>query len=168
MRRLNLRKRFPLVIAPFNVFLHLYDRKDVEGFLWMVRSHLRRRGVFVFDFSIPRAQNLDANPDRRYGAPRFRYPGKDALVRYGERFEYDGFRQILLVNMEFAPEDGAAGWTVPLAHRQYFPQEIEALLHYNGFSGLRWYPDFTDGPFGPDTDFVAVSCRATGGRRERQ
>lgn len=158
MRTIRLRDRFPLVIAPFNVILHLYDRGDVERFLARVRSHLAPKGRFVFDFSLPRSENLGADPARRYGAPRFRHPGAASLVRYGERFDYDPIRQVLLVNMEFAPEDGSPPWTVPLAQRQFFPREIEAFLHYNGFSDLEWSADFGQGPPGTDTDFVVVSC----------
>lgn len=160
MRSVQVGRRFRLVIAPFNAILHLYTRHDIERFLQNVRRHLTRGGRFVFDFSLPRSENLGADPTRRYGVPRFRYPGIAPLVRYGERFEYDPFRQVLLVNMEFEPEDGSTPWTVALAHRQFFPQEMEALLHYNGFSDLRWYPDFTDGPVHADTDFIAVSVRA--------
>jgi SAM-dependent methyltransferase len=160
MRRVRIGRRFPLIVAPFNAILHLYERSDVEQFLQRVRSHLGQKGRFVFDFSLPRADNLGADPNRRYGAPRFRHPGSKSLVRYGERFHYDQFRQVLLISMEFSPEDGSAPWTVPLAHRQFFPREIEALLHYNGFSDLRWFADFTDQPPGPDTDFVVVNCGA--------
>lgn len=165
MRTVKIRRRFPLIIAPFNAVLHLYQRSDVEKFLARVRSHLSPGGRFVFDFSMPRSENLGADPNRRYGAPRFRHPRSATLVRYGERFEYDPFRQVLLVNMEFSPEGGMAPWTVPLAQRQYFPQEMEALLHYNGFSDLRWYGDFTDTPPGGESDFVVVSSRVARPRR---
>ena len=73
-------------------------------------------------------------------------------------------RQVLLVQMEFSPEDKTPPWTVPLAQRQFFPREMEALLHYNGFSDLRWYGDFTEASPGTETDFVVVSCRAARGR----
>ena len=51
-----------------------------------------------------------------------------------EYFDYDPARQVLFVSMEFEPV-GKPGetWVTPLAHRQFFPQEWEALLHYNGF-----------------------------------
>jgi hypothetical protein len=55
------------------------------------------------------------------------------MVRYAERFDYDAARQILFVTMEFSPINGDEPWIVPLAHRQFFPQEIEAHLHYLGF-----------------------------------
>ena len=38
----------------------------------------------------------------------------------------------------------------PLAHRQFFPQEWEALLHYNGFEVERVEGDFYGGPLDRD------------------
>jgi SAM-dependent methyltransferase len=159
MRRVRLRKRFPLVIAAFNTVLHLTERKDVEGFLAGARAHLAPRGRLVFDFSLPHPDYLGADPTRRYGAPRFRYP-KRGLVRYGERFRYDVFRQVLDMQFEFSPLDGSRPWTVPLQQRQFFPREMEALLHYNGFGDLVWSGDFTDSAAIDDPDSLVVSCRA--------
>ena len=64
--------------------------------------------------------------------------------------------------MQFLPEDGSRAWTVPLTHRQFFPREMEALLHYNGFRDITWSADFTDAPPGEDVDSLVVSCRASG------
>ncbi len=160
MRSVRLERRFPLVIAPFNCVLHLYERSDVEQFLAGVREHLAPDGRFVFDFSLPQPGDLARDPDKYYGAPRVRLPVQDKVVRYRERFEYDAFRQLLLVRMEFTPEDGSDGFTVPLTHRQFFPQEIEALLHYNGFVDLEFTADFSEQAADRYADSVVVSCRA--------
>jgi len=61
--------------------------------------------------------------------------------------------------MEFTPEDGSGSFTVPLTHRQFFPREMEALLHYNGFVDLAFSADFSDRPADRHTDSVVVSCR---------
>ncbi len=167
MREVRLRRRFPLVIAAFNTVLHLYERTDMEAFLARVRAHLAPRGRFVFDFAVPHGEDLSRDPARRYGAPRIRHPTTGQLVRYAERFEYDPLRQLLLVHMEFSPEDGGPGWTVPLVHRQYFPREIEALLHYAGFGELAFTADFTDLPPDESVDSLVVSCRALAGGRRR-
>ena len=58
MRRVRLRRRFPLVLATFNTALHLYTRADVERFLARVREHLRPRGRFVLDLAIPAPGDL--------------------------------------------------------------------------------------------------------------
>lgn len=165
MRRVQLRRRFRLVIAPFNVVLHLYTRQDVEQFLARVRAHLAPRGRFMFDFSLPQPEELCRDPARSYGAPRIRHPTRGDLVRYAERFEYDPLRQVLLVRMDFTPEAGGAAWTVPLTHRQFFPREVEALLHYNGFCEMIWTRDFSERPADEHADSIVVSCRARSSRR---
>jgi hypothetical protein len=61
--------------------------------------------------------------------------------------------------MEFEPEEGGKPWKVPLTHRQFFPREVEALLHYNGFSEIFFTADFTDQPADQWVDSMVVSCR---------
>jgi SAM-dependent methyltransferase len=159
MREHQLGKRVPLVYAPFNCFLHLYTRPDVEAFLARVRAHLAPGGRFVFDFSVPHGEDLSRDPERSYGSPRIRHPTTGELVKYAERFEYDRLRQLLLIWMEFEPEDGGKPWKVPLTHRQFFPREVEALLHYNGFTDIFFTADFTDQPADQWVDSMVVSCR---------
>jgi SAM-dependent methyltransferase len=165
MRSKRLRRRFPLIIAPFNAILHLYEREDLERFLARVRGHLAPAARFVFDFSMPDVCDLCRDPERSYRAPRFRHPTTGELTRYAERFEYDPLRQVMLVNMDFIPEGKRPRWTTVLTHRQFFPREMEALLHYNGFTDIRWSADFTDQPPDAHTDSLVVSCRARSDRR---
>lgn len=158
MREVRLGRRFPLVLAPFNALLHLYEREDFEALFARVREHLAPDGRFVFDFSVPQPDDLCRDPDRWFGAPRIRHPTMDGIVRYDERFDYDQFRQLLLVTTRFSPEHGKA-WTIPLTHRQIFPREMEALLHYNGFTDIEFTADFSDAPADRSTDSAVVSCR---------
>ena len=133
MREVELGETFDLVLCTFNTFLHLYTRPDIEAFFEKVRGHLAPGGQFICDISLPQPGDLARDPNRAYSAPRFRHPTTGQMVRYAERFDYDAARQILFVTMEFSPINGEEPWVVPLAHRQFFPQEIEAHLHYNGF-----------------------------------
>ena len=164
MRSKRLRRKFPLVIAPFNTVLHLYEREDIEAFFACARAHLAPKGRFVFDFSLPSPQDLSRDPGKRVSAPRFRHPTTGAVVRYTERFEYHPLRQLLVVWMEYCPADGGESWVVPLSHRQFFPKEMEALLHYNGFTEIEFSGDFSDDAPTDETDSLVVSCRS-GSRR---
>jgi len=161
MRRVRLAERFPLVICPFNTALHLYSRADVERFLARVREHLAPRGRFVVDLSMPSLEDLARRPSRPYNAPRFRHPTAGVVVKNREIFDYDAVRQVLFVTMEFEPV-GAPGdaWIVPLAHRQFFPQEWEALLHYNGFVVERVDGDFHGGPLTGESDVMVWHAAA--------
>ncbi len=161
MRTKKLHRRFPLVIAPFNVLLHLYTRVDVERFLARVREHLAPGGRFVMDLSVPMPEDLARDPLRPLRAPRFRHPSA-GVVRYQEFFDYDRARQILFVTMDMTPESNpSASFVVPLAHRQFFPREWEALLHYNGFAIEHLYGDFSRGPFDTNSDVMVVHARKT-------
>jgi len=173
MRHLALRRRFDLVLCPFNTFLHLYTRADVERFLARVRQHLSPGGAFVFDVSMPNAFEMARDPNRAYHCPRFRHPSTGEMVRYTERFDYDVLRQILFVSMEFFPEPRPrTSWMTPLAHRQFFPCELEALLHYNGFTIREAYGDYKGNALDRYSEQMVLACglrraRATGARGRR-
>lgn len=169
MRRVRLERRFDLVIAAFNTVLHLYARQDVERFLARVRAHLAPGGRFVMDLSVPSVADLARPATRAYSAPRFRHPTAGVIVSNREYFDYDPVRQVLFVSMEFEPlGQPADAWMTPLAHRQFFPREWEALLHYNGFAVERVDGDFEGGPMTADSDTMVWHARrrpAKGGRR---
>lgn len=164
MRKKRLAERFDLVIAPFNVALHLYTRADVEAFLARVREHLAPRGTFVCDLSVPSMVDLARDPDKRLGGPRFRHPSA-GVVKYEERFRYDALSQVLHVAMTFTPVNAPrASFTTPLTHRQFFPQEWEALLHYNGFDVVDAHGDFDGGPLTSESDVMIWHARPRRGR----
>lgn len=163
MRRVRLRERFPLVVATFNTVLHLYTRRDVERFLARVGEHMApRTGRFVVDLSMPRLRDIARDAGKVFHAPRFRHPTAGVLVKNREHFDYDPVRQVLFVGMEFEPVDDAKGtlgaWMTPLAHRQFFPQEWEALLHYNGLRVLRVEGDWQGGPLTRESDVMIWHC----------
>ena len=159
MREVELSERFALVIAPFNVLMHLYARADIEQFLAKVKAHLLPGGRFVCDVSVPQPADLARKPEKRYRAPRFRHPETLQWIGYSERFEYDPLRQLLLVWMEFVPEDGSEPWVIPLTHRQYFPCELEAHFHHAGFSSVTYAADFSDNPPDAYTDSLMITCQ---------
>ena len=168
MRAKKLGARFPLVTCPFNAALHLYTREDVERFLARVREHLAPRGVFVCDLSVPMFEDLMRDPARAYKAPRFKYPTTGETVRYTEHFDYDRARQVLFVAMDFEPlGHPERAWMTPLAHRQFFPQEWEALLHYNGFEVDKVEGDFHGGPLDRTSDVMVWYARARRGWSRR-
>ena len=160
MRNLALAERFSLIVAPFNVMLHLYTREDIEQFLQKVKCHLLPGGQFVCDVSVPQVADLARNPNKRYKAPSFQHPVTLQKINYAERFEYDPMRQLLLIWMEFVPDDGSEPWVVPLTHRQYFPCELESHFHHAGFSSVKLTSDFSDNSPDSQTDSLIVTCLA--------
>ncbi len=56
---------------------------------------------------------------------------------------------------------------MPLTHRQFFPRQVEALLHYNGFTDIFFTADFTDLPADQWVDSMVVSCRVAPAARRK-
>ncbi len=136
---------------------------------WRASKHTSLPGVASCStFRCRTVKTWRANPERSYGSPKIRHPTTGELVKYAERFEYDRLRQLLLIWMEFEPEGGGKPWKVPLTHRQFFPREVEALLHYNGFGEIFFTADFTDQPADQWVDSMVVSCRVAPAARPRK
>lgn len=161
MRLFRASGRYSWVIAPFNTVLHLYEPEELSAFLHRVREHMRPRGRFAFDFSVPSPGDLVRNPERSLAAGQVRHPVTRERLRCRERFEYDPLRQLLVVWTEYWPERGAP-WVVPLAHRQYFPLEMEALLAHHGLRVERRDGDFTGCPPSLEVDSLALVLRHAG------
>jgi SAM-dependent methyltransferase len=183
MRAARVKARFPLVTCPFNTALHLYTREDVEQWLARVKEHLEPKGELVFDISMPVNEDLARDPNVPYRVPPFEHPTA-GRVSYREHFDYDRVRQILFVSMFFEPapkprsasakattksraasKESSESFMTPLAHRQFYPQEMEALLHYNGFEVRELYGDFERGPLVQRSDVMVWHVRRRGRSR---
>lgn len=154
MRKATTGKRFGLVICPFNAALHLYAREDVEAWLACVKKQITPDGELVLDVNMPIMEDLADPPGTEYPLDPVTHPTL-GRVRYKEVFDYDRVRQIQFCAMCFGNE-----LVTPLAHRVYFPQELEALLHYNGFTTTKLLGDFEGGPLKADSDVMIFHARA--------
>ena len=56
----------------------------------------------------------------------------------------------------------------PLAHRQFYPREMEALLHYGGFDVTELYGDFDRGPLVQTSDVMVWHARPRRAPRPRK
>lgn len=166
MKRVRLARKFDLVFCGFNTALHLYTRQDVERFLARVREHLKPGGRFVVDITPPNAIDLARDSERAYYAGRFKHAGAGCIVKNHEYFDYDPISQVLSVSMLFTPvESPEDAWVTPLTHRQFFPQEWLALLHYNGFQVVSLEGGFAGEALSADSDTMIVHARVRKGFR---
>jgi hypothetical protein len=156
----RLGRRFKLVIAPFNVFMHLYTRDDLERAFATVKAHLARGGRFVFDVLTPDLHAFVRNPGKLYKGPRVTDPRTGQRYEYFESFEYEPVRQVQMVSMVFQNLENLEDLKVmPLSQRQFFPQELEALLHYNGFEIEHFWGDFERGPLTAESESQVLVAR---------
>lgn len=160
LERLRLRRKFPLVIAPFNVWMHLYTREQLERGFDTVRHHLEPKGRFVFDVLLPDPASLARDPSKRYRGGTVTHPRDGVRYRYSEYFSYDPMSQVETVMMDFEhPDDDASSFCTPLSQRQLFPAELDALLRYNGFEIESHSADFEDQPITATTESQVIVAR---------
>ncbi len=162
LRSFRARRKFPLVVAPFNVFNHLYTRSDFERAIATVKAHLAPGGLFVFDIRLPDARELARDPDRVYRVGQVVRGTGDARrkVFYRERFEYDPVTQIQTIDMAFVGVDDPLHFEItPLTQRHYFPAELEALLAYNGLAIEERHGDFEGNELDEVSDSQILFCR---------
>ena len=162
-RRLALGRRFALIICPFNAFMHLYTRDDVERFLAVVRAHLTPNGLFAFDVLNPDLAWLSRDPTRRWARTRFRHPRTGKLGYYSTSLTYDAALQIAFMRIYYEPATSGRARMVRLTHRQFFPLELAALLHYNGFTVEAHEGGFDGEALVPESEEQVLRCRSRRG-----
>jgi SAM-dependent methyltransferase len=144
-RTFDLGAPFRLIFVTGNAFQAFVTRADQEALLARVRAHLHDDGLFAFETRNPRWTDLetrDAEEDSQYYTDLHRRSGRD--VRVSRTQVYDHVAQILhWTAYRRWHEDGAERTRIThTALRYTFPQELAALLHYNGFTLIRQCGDW--------------------------
>jgi len=158
-RTFQLDKRFRVIFAS-GFFQHLLDRQDQEAVLRNVRAHLAPGGVFAFNVFFPHADSLEDAPDEQEWDRYVNAEGQTVIVTGTDR--YDPIRQI-------RTETAIRRWTdadgngivrrAPLQQRWFFPQELENLLHYNGFTTIGRFGGYDSHPLIPEDRLMIFVCQ---------
>jgi len=154
-------RRFRFVYIPYNALLHLLDRESLELFLARVREHLLPGGRFALNIFKPHLPFLLADPEqRRVVFDHIPAPGGGEITIV-EQNRYDAATQINHVLWTVQRPDGSEE-RQELNLRMYFPAEMDALLHYNGFRIVRKDGDFQGTPFGSGSSHQVFVCEVRG------
>jgi SAM-dependent methyltransferase len=151
---------FDLVIAPFNVLRLLIERDDLERMLAGVRRALRSGGRFAFDVTAPVPGQLV--PELPVTTHRHVDPidGTPIVATHVRR--YDRFRQVITLDVSYQLSGGRTD-VDQLVQRVYFPQELFALLAYNGFDVCELYGDYDRRPIDASTPQLIVVATVSAG-----
>ena len=155
MRAFAFGRRFELITCPFNAFQHLYTPADVKACLACVRAHLEPGGLFVLDVLLPDVEYLSRSPYKRFPGVEFRHPTHGSVYAYSEQTAYDPRTQINQMWLHYdrvGPGAGPDTFCIQLSHRCFFPQELRALLTYNGFEVVSVLGDFEGGALQRDSE----------------
>ncbi len=158
-RTFHLSKQFPFIYMLEHPFQFLLTREDQEAMLVCVREHLQPQGCFLFDTRNPIPQNLFEL--RHPEGKQLTLPDGGQLVVTEEQ-HYEPMTQIqhYTCHRTFLHPDGQhEEKTLCTALRYVFPQELEALLYYNGFQIRTCYGNWQQSPLTATSPEMICVCQ---------
>ena len=158
-RTFHLHRQFPFIYMLGNAFQHFLTRADQEALLARVREHLHPQGCFLFGTRHPTPRNLF---ETRFSEPQtYTLPdGRQYLL--SEEQAYDPITQIQHYTFHehwLEPEGLQEKRKYRGALRYVFPQEMEALLHYNGFQIRSCYGNWQQDPLTATSREMIYICQ---------
>jgi len=129
-----------------------------------VRRHLAPDGRFILDVFTPSVRILARDPARRYRVNEYEDPDGlgHIIVTETNTNRYDPATQVNHITWHYERHGEPKAWEVPLSLRMFYPQEIDALLIYNGFVIEHKYGDFEETPYSAGSPKQLILCRPSG------
>jgi len=161
-RDFKLDRKFNLIFFPFNSIAHLHDLESIESCFSSVRMHLRNEGRFVIDIFNPRLDILTRDPSKCYPVAGYPDPDGKGTVLITENNIYDAAAQINRIKWYYKIGSQAEEVVEELNMRILYPQELDALLYYNGFTIEAKFGNYDESPFvstSPKQLIVCYACR---------
>src|SRR6185295_11892291 len=128
-----------------------------------VAAALDSDGRFAFDVMNPDLKWLSRDPDKRWAKTRFKHPLTGVRLEYSTNQTYDPVTQIAHMRIYYETVDGPPAdkrtRVVRLAHRQFFPAELDALLAASGFRIEARTGGFDGEEFDEHADTQVLVCR---------
>jgi SAM-dependent methyltransferase len=163
-RDFQLAKQFGMIFMAGGTFHHFLERADQEGVLRCIKEHLTENGRFAFAAVLPKPKLLHT-PEKIVETEWFNYTDElGREVRVSGTDSYDHLRQVKLETAYRRWQENGREVLLeaPLSLRYYFPQELEALLHYNGFTILETYGDWDKTPLTNESQSMIFVCGKAG------
>jgi SAM-dependent methyltransferase len=168
-RTFDLREQFRLIFLTGNAFQAFVTNAEQEALLQRVRAHLDDEGLFAFETRNPLFPNaktreglfltLETHNEEGDWPSFIDVNGRE--VRVSRAWVYDHVAQIVHLTSYKRWHEGEEEHTkiTRTALRYTFPQELAALLHYNGFTIIRQYGDWNEEPLTATSPSIISVCR---------
>lgn len=168
-RAFDLGEQFRLIFLTGNAFQAFVTNTEQAALLQCVRAHLHDEGLFAFETRNPLLPNtrtreglfvtLETRNEEEDWPSFINANGHE--VRVSTTQVYDHVAQIVHLTGYKRWHEGEEEHTkiTRTALRYTFPQELAALLYYNGFTILRQYGDWNEEPLNATSPSIISVCR---------
>jgi len=168
-RTFNLGEHYRFIFLTGNAFQAFVTNMEQAAVLQRVHAHLHDDGLFAFEtrnplFSRPHNRErrifaLITDENEEVWPPFINVNGRE--VRISRMQVYDHVNQILHLKSYKRWYAGEQEHTIiaRTALRYTFPQELAALLHYNGFELVQQYGDWNKEQLTAESPSIIVVCR---------
>lgn len=149
IRDFELNRKFNLILLLGNSLQHLLTREDIEKCLATVRKHLKPNGRFIVEVFNPSVKILSRSPDENVLDSEYETPeGKFNMIG---KVDYDSATQINRIEWIYRNVLTSEEKRFHFTMRQFFPQELDALLAYNGLEIEEKFGNRDGSPFNKDS-----------------
>ncbi len=157
MTDFDLKKKFNLILMPACAFNWILELELVESCLFKIKKHLKTDAAFIFDVFNPDLNILIRDPSKSYLSAKYQDPNGNGEVIVNESNKYDKATQINEVIYSYSIGNKIINNKLIL--RMFFPQELDAILKYNGFKIIHKYGDFDQTSFTSDSGRQIFICQ---------
>ena len=147
VRKFHLEERYELIFARGGVFDFMLTRADQEAMLARVHEHLADDGQFIFDVCNLPPNAMINEPEEVEWFSKVHPNGRQIYFSGITRYDLSKQQYFQKCYERWDSPDGKLvrePWELTL--RYTMPQEMEALLHYNGFKIIKTYAEWDGTP----------------------
>jgi 2-polyprenyl-3-methyl-5-hydroxy-6-metoxy-1,4-benzoquinol methylase len=157
VRTLNLTEEYDLIFIPFNSIHHLYQNKDLFDTFDVVKKHLKKNGMFLFDCYNPSIHYIveaekAVNEIAKYTTKDGRKIVIKQTIRYENKTQISRIEWHYFINDQFDSIQN-------LDMRMYFPQELDSYLKWKGYTILEKFGNFNEEKFSDNSEKQIFVCQ---------
>ena len=159
-RRLSSVRRFGLILMSSDTVNLMKSRFDFESLFHGVMAHLQPDGLFVFSIVNPNLQQLSKSGKASITKNTHLTDDKtNQTLKSQQSHHYDVINQQLQHKLSFHWDNQDPFLDCNLNMRCLFPDELNNLLHYNGFEIVERYGDYEGSDFEPTSSRQVIVAK---------
>jgi len=158
-RDFALDRKYNFIFIPYSSIQLLTRRSDLEACFTAVKAHLETGGRFMIDIFNPNIELLNRDSSKKYPVRELVDDEVYGKVVVSEQPSYDAKNQTLSVRWFFDIERLDQQLENTQKIRVLFPQEIEMMLNYYGFTIEHKYGDYDFSDYNSDSPKQLIVCK---------